>query len=245
MKTASIGNSPNFGHSFRVSICLKGENGLENIFVNPATNEKLYKTLNSKIVNWLNEDYYTYLRNTYGAARKVSRKQPSNDNHRKMVECLREIDKDDYGRFSFVRSIYRKNALAYIATGPDVAIIENLKGAKYIGTAKTDSLRTFGHAQSDYVKALAKAVKDNVLSYVESHNVLLRSKDDKEIMLKTIFKQTGKNRYELDSFEFHENKSKPSLTPVTQRHRQYKNSTDISREIQHTVRNHVNRLFGA
>jgi len=243
MKTASVNYSPNFGHSFRVSICLKDINGLESTFVNPAKDEKLYKTLNSKIVNWLNEDYYTYLRKTYGKERKVSRTKPANDNHRIMAEELMNID-SDYARFKFVRSIYRKNALAYIATGADVAIIENLKGVKFIGTAKSDSVQTLGHAQSEFVKNIVKAVKNNILNYVESGNVLLRSKDNKEIMLKAIFKKIGKNKYELDSFEFHENKTKPTLEPVAQNFSLRKNSADISREIQHTVQNHINKMFG-
>ena len=243
MKTASVNNSPNFGHSFRVSICLKDINGLGNTFINPAKDEKLYKTLNSKIVNWLNEDYYTYLRKTYGKERKVSRIKPTNDNHRQMLKELKNID-SDYARFGFVRSIYRKNALAYIATGADAVITENLKGIKFIGQAKADSVQTLGHAQSQFVKDLVKAVKNNVLRYVESTDVLLRSKDNKEIMLKAVFKQTGKNKYNLDSFEFHENKTKPTLEPVTQRYIRQKNSADVSKEIQHTVQSHVNKLFG-
>ena len=243
MKTASVNNSPNFGHSFRVSICLKGENGLENVFVNPASDEKLYKTLNAKIVNWLNEGFYTGLRNTYGVQRKVSKKAAYGNTYRQMADNLRQID-SDYADFGLVRSVYRRNALALIATGSDVPIIENLKGAKNIGVAKSDSIMTYGHSQSDYVKALTKAVRDNILSYITSDNVLLRSKNNKEIMLKTIFRKVGKNKYELDSFEFHENRTKPDLKPVTNEFNLYKSSANVSREIRNTIQHHVNKLFG-
>lgn len=239
MKTASINNSPNFGHSFRVSICLKGENGLENIFVNPAQNEKLYKSLNAKIISWLNEDFYTNLRTIYGLPNV---KKPSTGVPRDMIDMLHNID-SDYNSFNLVRSIYRKNALGYITTGADVSIVENVKGAKHIGSAKTDSVWTYGHAKSDYVKALVKAVKGNILNYITSDNVLLRSKNNKEIMLKTIFKKVGKDKYELESFEFHENKSKPDLKPVTSAFSLYKKSINVSRKIRETVQHHVNKLF--
>ena len=63
-------NNPNFGHSFRVSICLKNESGCGDFFVSPSSNKKLYNTLNSKIVEWLNINYYKNLRNVFGIARK-------------------------------------------------------------------------------------------------------------------------------------------------------------------------------
>ena len=150
-----------FGHSFRVSICLKDAEGI-NKFINPAEDKNLYQTLNSKIVNWLNEEYYTNLRQLYGIPRKTERIKPQNDLHKQMSAKLREIDKD-YSKFNVVRSVYRRNTLGYIASGADVSIIENLKGIKNIGLAKSDSKWTYGHSYSDYVKALSKAVKNNVV----------------------------------------------------------------------------------
>lgn len=241
MRTASVNNSPNFGHSFRVSICLKGENCLENIFVNPATNEKLYKTLNSKIVSWLNEDFYNSLRKTYGVQRKTSKVQPENSVHKQLIQHLKILDRD-YAGFGLTRSVYRRNALAYIATGSDVSIIENIKGAKYVGTAKADAART-GFNQTDYIRALVGAVKNNIINYVSSDNVLLRSKNDKEIMLRAIFKKLGADKYELDSFEFHENVSKPTLKQINPNFARYKESSDVSREIRNTINYHVNKLF--
>lgn len=248
MQVSSIqNNNPNFGHSFRVSISLKGEDGILK-FVNPSEDHTLYKTLNSKIVNWLNEDYYANLRQLYGIQRKVEKTAPQTTKHKEMVQELRKID-GDYAKFNVVRSLYRRNNLAYIATGVDVPIIENLKGAKQIGLAKSDSLWTSGNAHNQYVKAICKAVRNNILDFVRHDNVLLRSKNNKEIMLKATFKPAGKNttgtpRYELDDFEFHENVTKRTLAPVNPTYIRFKESTGVLEEIQKTIQYQIKKLTG-
>lgn len=240
-------NNQSFGHAFRVSICLKDADGITK-FINPAEDKNLYQTLNSKIVNWLNEEYYTNLRQLYGTPRKTERIKPQTDVHKQLSSKLREID-EDYAKFNIVRSVYRRNTLGYIATGADVSIIENLKGAKQIGLAKSDSVWTYGHSYSDYVKALSKAVKNNTIAYVSHDNVLLRSPRNKEIMLKTIFTKTKEPkskdfRYELDSFEFHENYTKRTLAPVNPNFARFKQSKGMLEEIKKTVEYHVNKITG-
>lgn len=247
MRISNNDNRTNFGHSFRVSICLKNNNG-QNLFVNPSENHALYKKLNSKIVNWLNEDYYDNLRQLYGIPRKVTKSKPETLVHKQMSAKLREID-DDYARFNIVRSVYRRNNLGFIATGPDVTIIENLKGAKNLGTAKSDSIWTYGDAHSEYVKALSKAVKHNSLDFVKHDNVLLHSPSNKEIMLKVVFDNKGKTKsgadiFELDSFEFHENATKRTLAPVNPNFLRFKQSKGMLEEIKKTIEYHVNKLTG-
>lgn len=250
MQISAINNQSKqqtFGHSFRVAILTKDAQGALN-FVNPAKDTSLYKQLNSKLVNWLNEDYYTNLRNLYGISRKVERIKPETQKHKELISKLREID-DDYSRFNVVRSVYRRNQLGYIATGTDVAMIENIKGAKQIGIAKTDVFHSQGSTHSEYVKALCKAVKDNIIDYVTHDNIVLRSPDNKEIMLRAIFKpagkaKAGKQRYELDDFEFHENKTLRTLNPVNKNFLRFKQSSGMLYEIQSTVQNHLNKILG-
>ena len=228
------GNQLSFGHSFRVSICLKNENGIGETFVNPATQTQLYKSLNSKISGWLNEDYLSNLRNILGKPRKVQKFQCSNDLPKQMVKELKAID-TDYAQFSIVHSVSRPSKLNYIATGVDVSILENLKGFKHLGLAKADSKRYYGTSKTPYIKGLAKITKGNALDYVQDENVLLRSKNNKEIMLKTVFKavkgKNGKIHYELDSYEFHENKSKPTLLPLSRKFHHYKYNSGTFEEI--------------
>lgn len=235
------GSSPNFGHSFRVSICLKDENGIVNNFVNPAKESKLYQKLNSKIVSALNEDYYDNLRNILGLSRKT--KKAKNTVSQKMADQLRYLD-HDYSMFNLVRSVYSKNKLGYIATGPDVSIIENIKGAKHIGIAKSDAIWTYGVSSTDYVRDLSSLIKGNMLNYVQGEDILLRSKNNKEIMLKAIFRKTGTSKkpvYELDSYEFHENVTKPLNAPNPIFYR-YKRSQKVIDEIKQTIQYHVERL---
>ena len=239
-------NNQSFGHSFRVSICVKDADGLVR-FINPSDEQKLYKNLNSKIVNWLNEDFYTNLRRICGLPRKSSRIKPETEKHRELVKNLMELD-SDYSRLNLVRTQYRRNNLAYIATGTDVPIIENIKGAKQIGLAKTDAKLTYGDAHSNYVKALCKAVKYNVLDYVQHDNVLLRSPTHKERMLKVIFKPVGKQksgvqRFELDDFEFHTNQTKRTLAPVNKNFIRFKQSEGVLKEIQKTIEYQMNKIM--
>lgn len=239
-------NNQNFGHSFRVSICKKSADGVVE-FINPSENNKLYKKLNSKIVGWLNEDYFNNLRNLYGIPRKVEKVEPETIKHKEMSAKLRQID-NDYAKFNVVRSVYRRNNLGYIATGADVSIIENLKGAKHIGLAKSDAIWTQGDAHSQYVKALVKAVKNNAIDFVKHDNVLLHSPRNKEIMLKVIFKPLGKKngveRFELDDFEFHENYSKRTLAPVNPNFIRFKQSQGMFEEIRKTIEYHLNSILG-
>lgn len=238
-------NNQTFGHSFRVSICTRGDDGIAK-FVNPSENSKLYKQLNSKIVNWLNEDYYNNLRSLYGIPRKVEKTKPETLKYKEMSAKLREID-DDYAKFNVVRSVYRKNKLGIIATGADVSIIENLKGIKNLGLAKSDAIWTQGDAHSEYVKALSKAVKNNVTEFVQHDNVLLHSPTNKEIMLKAIFKPLGKKagveRYELDDFEFHPNYTKRTLASVNPNFIRFKQSEGMLAEIKKTVEYHLNKIL--
>lgn len=238
-------NNQSFGHSFRVSICTRGEDGVVK-FVNPSENNKLYKKLNSKIVGWLNDDYYNNLRRLYGIPRKVEKTKPETLKHKEMAAKLREID-DDYAKFNVVRSVYRKNKLGIIATGADVSIIENLKGVKQIGLAKSDSLWTQGDSHSEYVKALSKAVRNNVIDFVQHDNVLLHSPDNKEVMLKAIFKPLGKKAgvecYELNDFEFHPNYTKRTLAPVNPNFIRFKQSRGMLAEIKKTVEYHLNSML--
>lgn len=238
-------NNQSFGHSFRVSICTRGDDGIAN-FINPSENSKLYKKLNSKIVGWLNEEYYNNLRQLYGIPRKVEKTKPETLKHKEMAAKLREID-DDYAKFNVVRSVYRKNKLGLIATGADVSIIENLKGTKQLGIAKSDAIWTQGDAHCEYVKALSKAVRNNVIDFVEHDNVLLHSPSNKEIMLKAIFKPLGKKngveRFELDDFEFHENYSKRTLAPVNPNFIRFKQSQGMLEEIKKTVEYHLNSIL--
>lgn len=236
-------NLQSFGHSFRVSICVKDENG-NDVFVNPASNHELYKKLNSKIVSAFNENLYSDLRNYFGLARKVS-KPATSFVEECMVKDLKNID-TDYDQFNFVRSVYNKNHLAYIATGVDVPIIENLKGTKQIGIAKSDSFLYKGTPITDYVKSLSRIIQNNVRDYIQDSNILLRSKQNKEIILRTIFTPTkdkkGKTTYKLDNYEFHEIKSKPQLPPIKNEIYYYKYNESMRDEILRTIKHHAEKI---
>lgn len=233
-------NRQSFGHSFRVSICLKNETGCGDFFVGPRSQKQLYKLLNSKIVGWLNEDFLSNLRTVYGIERKIEKTEPSGNLHREMIKQLKQLD-TDYAKFPYVRTIYNHGGhVAHIATGSDVAILENIKGLKNLGIAKADAMWNYGTAYTDYVKALSKAVNGNAIDYVSHDNVLLHSPRNKEIMLKTVFKETGKNTkgdpiYELDKYEFHENYTKRTLAPVNPNFLRFKQSYGIAEEIKRTV----------
>ena len=241
-------NKPSFGHSFRVSICLKNETGCGDIFVGPRSQKKLYKLLNSKVAGWLNEDFLANLRQVYGITKKVNKTEPMGTLHRSMVEELRQID-SDYARFPYVHSVYNRGGrIAHIATGPDVAILENIKGLKNLGVAKADAIWNYGTAYTEYVKALSDAVHGNAVDYVSHPNVLLRSPNNKETMLKVVFKEAGKNTkgepiYELDRYEFHENVTKPTLAPVNPNFQRFKQSYGVAEEIKRTVEYVLNRMM--
>jgi len=251
MKVDSINSNsgvPVFGHSLRVNICLKNESGIGDIFVSPSSNKKLYKTLNAQLVSWLNNDFYTNLRNVFGIPRKVDKSVPVTDMARKMITQLRQLDKD-YSSFGCVRSVYNGGRLGYIVTGGDVSIVENIKGMKNIGLAKADPFWSDMKAKNDYIKNLSLSISNNVKEFVKHDNVLLRSKDDREIMLRAVFKEVGKNTsgnpiYDLDRFEFHEVMTRPLLKAVNKNYANFKQSRAMMDEIKETVQHHVNKLLG-
>ena len=241
-------SGPNFGHSFRVSICLKNESGCGDFFVGPRSEKKLYRLLNSKIVSWLNEDFLSNLRTVYGIEKKVGKTEPIGKLHREMIDKLKQLD-TDYAKFPYVRTIYNRGGrIAHIATGADVAILENIKGLKNLGVAKADAKWNHGTAHTEYVKALSKAVSGNANDYVSHDNVLLHSPRNKEIMLRAVFKETGKNTkgepvYELDRYEFHENHTKRTLAPVNPNFLRFKQSNGVAEEIKKTVEYILNKLM--
>ena len=144
-----------FGHSFRVSICIKGEDGQKDIFVNPYSEEKLYGNLNSKLVSFFNSKYFDDLWKSLGLKRRVNSSHLLNSTAKEMVNDLHELD-SDYRHFNYVRSVYKRGHLGFIATGLDVPILENIKGAKQVGIAKADSYYTDGHYRNDYARTMAK-----------------------------------------------------------------------------------------
>ena len=89
-------NNINFGHTFKVSICVRNQAGGEYTFINPVNNTKLYKNLNSKFVGWLNEDFITDLRKRLNKPRKLTRNKSARDTEGKkqLTEALTKIDKD-------------------------------------------------------------------------------------------------------------------------------------------------------
>ncbi|MBR6098985.1 hypothetical protein IKP85_04490 [bacterium] len=240
--------TPSFGHSFRVNICLKNETGCGDIFVSPSSNKKLYRTLNAQLVSWLNQDFYANLRSVFGITRKIDAAEPVGKLHRDMIRQLLHLD-SDYSMFQHVRSVYNGGRLGYIVTGGDVSIVENIKGMKNIGLAKADPFWSDQTAKNDYIRNLSLAINNSVKEFVKHDNVLLRSKDNKEIMLRAVFKKTGTNSngnptYELDRFEFHENKTHAPLKHVNPNYANYKRSRAMLEEIKETIRHHVNKLLG-
>ena len=238
-------NTLSFGHSLRVCICLKKPNGIGDTFVSPASNKKLYRDLNSKIIGWLNEGYYSSIRKILNITKKIQKTEPTGDLHKKMISELKQID-SDYARLSMARSVYNGGRLGYIATGIDVPIIENMKGIKNIGIARSDSKWYNGTTNSDYVKDLTKLVQNNARNYVQNNNVLLRSKNNKEIMLKAVFKENGKTKsgginYELERYEFHENKTNPTLPPLTKEFYDYKYSPIMYDAVRKTIQLHAEK----
>ena len=200
---------PNFGHSFRVRIGIVDSNGLNYQIVNPASNEKLYKSLNSKFVTWMNEGFLTRLREAVGIPRKQSRKLSDSEKaiKEKLEVALTNVDKD-YKEFSTIRSVYRRNHYGYVVTGADVPIIENIKGAKQIGKAKSEAILNGQSTHSPFIKEVVNQYKNDSQKYVEDPINILRDKDGREIMLDLNFVPIGKDkkgneRYELFGFDFH------------------------------------------
>ena len=201
-------NNTNFGHTFKVSICVRNQAGDKYTFINPINNTKLYKELNSKFISWLNEDFITNLRYRLKKPRKILRKKTERDMEgmKQLSNTLTKIDKD-YKEINIARSIYNDKGLAYVATGIDVPIIEQMHGATQIGMAKADALELYGVSHTPYVDKIIKEFKNNSINYAKSSENLLRSKSGKEIMLRLNFLKTGEKKnkpvYEFENFEFH------------------------------------------
>ena len=192
-------------------------------------------------------DFLSNLRTVYGIEKKVGKTEPIGKLHREMIDKLKQLD-TDYAKFPYVRTIYNRGGrIAHIATGSDVAILENIKGLKNLGVAKADAMWNYGTAHTEYVKALSNAVNGNAIDYVSHDNVLLRSPKNKEIMLRAVFKESGKNTkgdpvYELDRYEFHENYTKPTLAPVNPNFLRFKQSKGVAEEIKKTVEYILNKI---
>jgi len=210
MKVLPLNNqkSTNFGHTFKVSICVRNQAGGEYTFINPINNTKLYKNLNSKFVSWLNEDFITDMRSRLNKPRKIVKKKTERDadGKKQLTEALTKIDKD-YHDINMARSVYNDRGLAYVATGIDVPIIEQLHGATQIGMSKADALELYGVTHTPYIDAVVREFKNNSINYAKSSENLLRSKTGKEVMLRLNFIKTGEKKnqpvYEFENFEFH------------------------------------------
>ena len=210
MKVLPLNNqrSTNFGHTFKVSICVRNQAGGEYTFINPINNTKLYKNLNSKFVSWLNEDFITDMRSRLNKPRKIVKKKTERDadGKKQLTEALTKIDKD-YHDINMARSVYNDRGLAYVATGIDVPIIEQLHGATQIGISKADALELYGVTHTPYIDAVVREFKNNSINYAKSSENLLRSKTGKEVMLRLNFIKTGEKKnqpvYEFENFEFH------------------------------------------
>ena len=240
----SISN-PSFGHSFRVSICVQDEYGIDH-FISPVDQNKLYRNLNSKIVGWLNEDYYSRLNEYYKVKNKREKNTPKTDVYKYLINDLKNID-TDYAKIDMAKSVYRKNYLTYIATGIDVPILENNKGAREIGKAKYNFLPGGFEFNTKFINDYTKAIKKGCLNYVKQDSNLLRSPNNKEIMLKVVFKEAGFTKsgapnYELDSYEFHENVTKRTLSPVSEQHLAFKRAPERLNELLKTIQSHSKRI---
>jgi len=241
-----INNSPNFGSSFRVGIYVQSPDGKKK-FVSPATDKKLYTHLNSRIVSSLNDDFYMSLRRTFGAERKKTIKPLSNI-YRNLIQDLKNID-PDYARFNLTRSMYRKGHLGYIVTGADVSIVENEKCVGMIGKERKESSWVNGSFDNGYTQDYSRAAMKEALQYVRKDDVLLRSDNNKEVMLYAYFKEVGTDnrgskKYALCDYEFHENKSLPDLEPVSESHILYKQSPAVNNEIKKTILLRLRSIFG-
>ena len=252
MKINTINNSEyrpqHFGHSFRVSISLKHPNGCEDIFINPYTNRKLYRSLNSKIIGWLNGEYRENIRQVFGIKRKTPKPQLLGGMQKRMTEELKRLD-SDYAFWGFTRSLYRKSKLGYIVTGVDASIIENIKGIKDIGITRAQESWGKKAEAPRMLAGITKLAQKEALKYVQDSNVILRSKNNREIMLKVLFHETGKYKngnpiYEIYGFEFHEIMGKPPLPPVRKGFEQNKYNPQMLEEVKHSIESHATKTAG-
>ena len=217
MKIQSIKQNQNyntFGHTFKVSICVRDSENSMYEFVHPKKNRVLYKKLNSTLVGWLNNDYLTRLKESMGILRKKSSRIQTERNmigKKQITELLTCLD-SDYRKLPQVRSVYTRRGLAYIATGDDANVIKKECGAEEIGIEKHKAKELFGNRCTQEVKNAVISYKKKSIKYVKSSEHLLRSPNSgRELMLRLNFIKTGaKNNqpvYEFDNCEFYAIKS--------------------------------------
>ena len=247
-------NNTNFGHTFKVSICTRDHAGGQYTFINPVNNTKLYKELNSKFVGWLNEDFITDLRTRLNKPRKLIRKKTERDieGKKQLTEALTIIDKD-YKDINMARSVYNDKGLAYIATGIDVPVIEQMHGATQIGIAKADAMELYGITHTPYIDTIVKEFKNNSINYAKASETLLRSKSGREVMLRLNFIKTGEKKnkpiYEFENFEFHPIKKtakQKNLSGDMFMSESFQPSPDRSYmdEYRKTIINKINKIMG-
>lgn len=198
---------PNFEHAIRVSYCVRKPNAAGYDYVNPRTNKELYKQLNSKVVGWLNEGLINKVREVLDKPMKKSKHLSDSEAvlKEKFIGDLKLID-SDYKQFGYTRSVYSKNKLGFIATGNDVPIIENLKGATDVGLAKSESILLYGTTHTDFVKEICKDFDKKSKKYI-AHPLNRLVDGGKEVLLRLNFKQAGKDKkgkilYEFDNYSF-------------------------------------------
>ena len=240
-------NQQNFGHTFRVQIFLNNPQG-GFTHVNPASNTKLYKLLNGKLVSLLNEGFISDIRNGIGITRKANKRKSEQEVKLQdaLVKQLKEID-TDYRELSTVRSVYPKNHVAYIATGIDVPIIENIMGAKNLGQAKSRAKWKFNSTHQDYIDKMASNFNRDAVKYASSAVQTLRSPEGKEKYLSISFNPVpvGKNgniRYEFSGFTFYDIKSTKPMTPMEKMQYYKKYATNTMYEDVQTVKHQINRI---
>ena len=100
-------NHNTFGHTFKVSICVRNSAKENYRFINPVNDTDLYKQLNSKFVGWLNENFITSLRRKLNKPRLRQRHLSARDleGKKQITEALTQID-TDYRALGIARSIY-------------------------------------------------------------------------------------------------------------------------------------------
>ena len=241
--------NPNFGHAIRVNICVLKPNGEGYYFVNPSGNGSTYKKLNAKIINWLNHDIISEFRDREGLKRKVYRTQTLNEEflQNKLVEDLATLD-SDYREANIARSVYEKYHLGYIATGVDVAVLENIKGATKIGKTRKDSLWQYGTTNTPIVHDVSKEYQKNAKRYIQ-HPANRLMKDGKEVMFELVFKIIGKKRgeyvYELDRYNFKKvKKAIPDKYYTGEDVLALKDEVKKSGDLQKTFKHIVDRILG-
>lgn len=205
MKILPIENrnrQPNFEHAIRVSYCVKRPDVAGYEYVNPRTNKELYKKLNSRVVGWLNEGLINKVREVLEKPAKRGKNISNTEDalKEKFIDDLKNID-SDYREFNYARSVYNRNKLGFLATGNDVSIIENLKGATDIGIAKSEALMLYGTTHTEDVREICKDFDKNSKKYI-AHPINRLTEGGKEVLLRLNFRLAGKDKKGKDLYEF-------------------------------------------